>query len=210
MKNNESTYLIVMTKFPEPGKVKTRLAGELSADGACKLHAAMVNHLMTKTLPCIGEIEVQFHVAGGTKEEVNYWLEGYAWKEQIEGQLGEKMQHAIQSCLNEGADKVIIMGTDCPSITASHITSLVAALESKDVVFVPALDGGYVMAGMKDLHPEMFEEIEWSTDEVLRKSVAQLETGGKRVGTLEALSDVDLPSDVEHAAEVLGFRPWEK
>jgi len=85
----------------------------------------------------------------------------------------------------------------------------VNALDVVDVSFTPALDGGYVMAGMKDIHSAMFDNIEWSTESVLTLSTERLNTMGKTVKHLEALRDIDTEADLEHAAEVLGGKFWE-
>ena len=209
MPTKSHTSLVVMTKFPEAGKVKTRLSGVLGKQGACRLHAAMVQHLRTQTLSSLEEIEVQFYVAGGDQTSVSDWLGEQAWVPQVEGDLGIKMKTAIQSCFDQGAPKVLILGTDIPSLSSQHILRMEDALDHCDVAFNPALDGGYVMAGMCGLYPEMFEGFEWSTEQVLTHSVKQLEAAGKRVSLLESLPDVDTEEDLELAVEILGYKPWE-
>ncbi len=198
-----------MTKFPEAGKVKTRLSGVLGKEGSCSLHAAMVQHLRVNTLASLKDIDVQFHVAGGDHTSVNEWLGEQAWVVQAEGDLGHKMKAAIQSCFDQGAAKVLILGTDVPTLSTQHILDMEKALDSCDVAFNPAFDGGYVMAGMCGLYPEMFQGFEWSTEHVLTHSVTQLEAVGKKVSLLESLPDVDTEEDLELAVETLGFKPWE-
>jgi len=206
---SEETHLVIMTKFPEPGKVKTRLGATIGNEASCKLHRAMVQHLLEKTLPNLNSVQVRFHVAGGTDSDITNWLATDSWQRQAEGDLGLKMKHAIRTSLSEGANKVLIIGTDCPAITPEHINAAVNALDVVDVSFTPALDGGYVMAGMKDIHSAMFDNIEWSTESVLTLSTERLNTMGKTVKHLEALRDIDTEADLEHAAEVLGGRFWE-
>jgi len=207
---DSNTHVVVMTKFPEPGKVKTRMAVQLGADGACKLHAAMVSHLIEKTLTDLTELNVKFHVAGGNPAAISNWLGSWQWVKQVGENLGEKMSNAIQSSFDECADKAIILGTDAPGITPELVREVLIGLDNADVVFVPAFDGGYVMAGMKGVYPEMFEGIEWSTDEVLETSVNQLENSGIQVKILDAISDIDTPDDLNEAENFLGYRPWEQ
>jgi len=114
-------------------------------------------------------------------------------------------RHSIQA----GAGKVLIIGTDCPAITPSHINDSVVALDECDVTFIPALDGGYVMAGMKAIHQEMFSDIEWSTESVLALSTEYLRAADKSVVVLDSLSDIDTEADLAHAADILGGRLWE-
>ena len=203
-----SASLVIMTKFPEPGKVKTRLAARVGAERACGLHAAMVGHLMLNTLPLLEGVNVRFHVAGGDAAAVSEWLGDWTWQRQVGGDLGEKMQHALEEGFREGAEKVVIIGTDAPAITAGHIEGVISSLDGSDVVFIPAMDGGYVMAGMKGVHEEMLGGIEWSTEEVLSSSVERLRGAGKSVALLDSLRDVDVYEDLEHAAEVLGDDSW--
>ena len=203
-----STSLVIMTKFPESGKVKTRLAASIGAERASDLHAAMVRHLMLQTLPLLDGVNVRFHVAGGDDDSVTEWLGDFSWQRQVDGGPGEKMQHAIEEGFREGAERVVIIGTDAPAITPGHIEGVISSLDGSDVVFVPAKDGGYVMAGMKGVHPEMLGGIEWSTEEVLSLSVDRLKAEGKSVRLLDALRDVDVYEDLGHAADVLGDDSW--
>lgn len=209
MADDSPYYLVVMTKFPEPGKVKTRLAGELGEKGASDLHAALVDHLVKNTLSKLDEINVEFHVAGGSVEQVDQWLPEQKWKPQVGECLGEKMQNAIQSCFDQGAAKVAIMGTDAPAITPKLTRSLFESLDICDVAFTPALDGGYVMAAVKDVYKEMFEDITWSTETVLTESVTKLEQNGKSVFLQDPLSDVDTPADLQEVENTLGCKPWQ-
>lgn len=205
----KETQLVIMTKFPEPGKVKTRLGASIGNEASCQLHRAMVQHLLENTLPNLTSIQVRFHVAAGSDAEVTDWLSGAHWQRQVEGDLGFKMQSAIEASLHEGAKKVLIIGTDCPAITPAHIEASVNALDNYDVAFTPALDGGYVMAGVKAIHPEMYYDMEWSTDTVLEISAERLRKAGSSVTLLEALRDIDTEADLDHAAEVLGGKLWE-
>ncbi len=206
---NQVTHLVIMTKFPEPGKVKTRLGASIGNEASCKLHRAMVQHLLDKTLPHLDSIQLRFHVAGGSDADVTEWLGSAHWQRQAEGDLGLKMQSAIEASFTEGVKKALIIGTDCPAITPAHIEATVRALDDHNVAFTPALDGGYVMAGVKAVHPEMYHDIEWSTDTVLEMSAKRLRTAGNSLKLFEALRDVDTESDLDHAAEVLGGRLWE-
>ena len=202
------THLVVMTKFPEPGKVKTRLGASIGNEASCKLHRVMVQHLLDRTIPKLDIMKVRFHVAGGEEAAITDWLAGAHWQRQVEGDLGLKMQSAIEASFADNATKALIIGTDCPAITPEHIEAIVNALDDHDVAFTPALDGGYVMAGVKEIHPELYNDIEWSTETVLELSTDRLRKAGKSVKLLEALRDVDTEADLDHAADVLGGQLW--
>ena len=110
--------------------------------------------------------------------------------------LGQRLKHAFaQSFVN--SEKVLVIGTDCPQITTEHILHAEEALNYVDIVIGPALDGGYYLLGMKQLHKEIFEEIDWSSDQVLRQTLQKIGQLKLSCKLLERLSDIDYVEDWE-------------
>jgi rSAM/selenodomain-associated transferase 1 len=131
--------LIVMTKYPEPGQTKTRLIPALGVGGAAKLHRRLVIH----TAKTSGSFNPEIHYSGGNQRLMYDWLGDFKYVSQSDGDLGNRMKQAFQLGFNEGCDRIVMIGTDCPAIDEALIDRAFLALNKTDVVFGPAVDGGY-------------------------------------------------------------------
>ena len=109
--------------------------------------------------------------------------------------LGERMAQALADALAGGAERAILIGTDCPLMSASYVAQAEAALASADVVLGPAEDGGYVLIGCSRAAPEIFRGIEWGTNRVLEQTLKSAAQAHLRVTLLDTLWDVDRPED---------------
>ena len=96
----------------------------------------------------------------------------------------------------EVADRVVVIGTDAPMVGADTVHRALEALDSADVVLGPATDGGYYLMGLRAPSPALFTDIPWSTETVLRDTVARARESGARVTYLELESDIDTADDL--------------
>ncbi|MDG1766484.1 MAG: TIGR04282 family arsenosugar biosynthesis glycosyltransferase, partial [Flavobacteriales bacterium] len=126
-------------------------------------------------------------------------------KEQINGDLGERMCQAFEEVLQD-FDAAVMIGTDCPEIASDLLLEAFEELNQNDVVFGPSEDGGYYLIGMKALHQELFQTIEWSTTEVLEKSILHAEKKQLKIGQIRQLNDVDTKSDLIRSSWVEWFK----
>ena len=99
---------------------------------------------------------------------------------------------------------LLVVGTDCPALTPGHLRQAALALETHDVVIIPAEDGGYVLIGMRRWVPQALQGISWSTDQVLLQTRSQLQACGASWHELPALWDVDEPADWARMQDWLG------
>ena len=104
------------------------------------------------------------------------------------------MQVAFRNAF-EINQKVVIVGSDCASLTSEIIQQAFDQLDENDFVIGPALDGGYYLLGMRTFEPSVFEDIEWSTEQVLPQTISKIEVLNKRYYLLPALSDIDYEAD---------------
>ena len=186
--------LIIFTRYPRVGRVKTRLIPHLGPEGAYDLHTELTEHTL-KQLGTFPKLQIWF--TGEAEAAMQDWLgRGYCYRRQAAGTLGEKMDQALQQVLAEGNDKAVLIGTDCPGITLSHIEMAFQKLESHDVVLGPAADGGYYLIGLRSAHPELFRNIPWGTDRVCALTAQQAAVAGLSVSYLETLADIDRPGDL--------------
>ncbi len=193
--------LIVFARYPEPGNTKTRLIPAVGAVAAADIQ----HRLSLRTLTIAREFcrdqkdDVEIRFTGGTAEQMGI-LYGTDWRfrEQHNGGLGQRLALAIADGFLGGARSVVVIGTDCPALSADHLRATHEALVDADVVLGPALDGGYYLVGLRQPHSELFDGIAWSTDQVLMQTQEAANRLGLSVHLLEALADIDRPEDLRH------------
>ncbi|NEP81957.1 MAG: glycosyltransferase [Okeania sp. SIO3B3] len=196
----EHQQLIIFTRYPEPGKTKTRLIPALGAEGAANLQGQMTETTVKKAnkLFDLMSLSVEVRFVGGDLQLMKNWLgSDLKYQEQGMGDLGERMARAFQSAFNQGMKSAIIIGIDCPSLTPEIILQAFTKLTQSDVIIGPATDGGYYLIGLRKITPELFQGINWGTSEVLSKTVAIAQSLKLIIDYLPKLSDIDRPEDLE-------------
>lgn len=180
--------LITFLKNPERGKAKTRLAAGIGPDAALEAYIELLSHTRNVAL-AVDAKRFLFY-----KDEI--WKD--EWKEdafekhlQPSGNLGEKMKAAFQFVFDQSAAKVAIIGSDCGELQPELITEAFNKLETHDVVIGPAEDGGYYLLAMKQAEDFLFENKSWSTEELLKETIADLKKQGKTFFLLKELYDID-------------------
>jgi len=186
--------LIVFVKAPRIGTVKTRLAESIGAPTACAAYRQVVAALLER-LQSLPEVELRF-TPDDAVDEIRPWLQ-HAWtcQPQGPGALGDRLQNAFAASFAAGATNVVIIGSDCPSVTTEDIRRACAALLTNDVVLGPAADGGYWLIGLRQPQPNLFQGISWSTDSVFADTIAHARNAGLSVEVLRELEDVDTAED---------------
>lgn len=189
-----------MLKYPQPGAVKTRLIPTLGQQRACELYCSLVRHTLheARQFAAKGSASLLARVADAPNAEaVRQWLgDGICVQSQGEGNLGRRMERAVEAAFAEGATSVLVIGADCPQLTSGHLESAARELESKDVVLGPATDGGYYLIGLRRFVPELFRDISWGGASVLEETLAAAGKARVENGLLETLRDLDMPDDL--------------
>jgi len=191
--------LIVFTRYPEPGKTKTRLIPTLGPVGAADLQRKMTEHLfnMVKDLAGQRNISLEVRFEGGTLEEMKGWLDNdLICQPQGDGDLGMRLQRAFAEAFAAGYSRVVAVGADCPALSAETIGRAFELLKTATLVLGPAIDGGYYLVGLNRLSPEIFTDIPWGSDRVLAQTLGSARKLDMSVALLEPLSDVDRPEDL--------------
>ena len=191
--------LIIFTRYPEPGKTKTRLIPVLGAEGAARLQRQMTEQTLAqvKELKAFRPLSVEVHFAGGNQQLMQDWLgSDIIYRQQSEGDLGRRMALAFKESFSAGMTGVVIIGTDCPDLNAQLMVKAFHAIEQNDLVLGPALDGGYYLIGLRRLIPELFTGISWSTAEVLEQTRSIAERLDLAIAFLPLLNDIDRPEDL--------------
>jgi rSAM/selenodomain-associated transferase 1 len=193
--------LIVFTRYPESGKTKTRLIPALGAEGAAAFQRQMTEEKLVEInkLQSFYPLSVEIHFAGGNERLMQEWLSSnWAYQQQSEGDLGDRMAAAFQASFEAGINTTILIGTDCPDLNAPLLTQAFQDLEQHDLVLGPALDGGYYLIGLRRLIPELFTGISWSTAEVLSQTLNIAHKLELNVALLPLLRDIDRPEDLSN------------
>lgn len=200
--------IIIFQKNAELGKVKTRLAASIGDHEALEIYKVLTNY----THQQIQDIDVKKLVYFSDYKEVDFQRSGKDDEVflQSEGNLGDKMSIAFQTQFGKGYDKLLIIGTDCPELTAEIIEKAFEKLEQSEVVIGPAKDGGYYLLGMQRFIPGVFKNIKWSSDQVLKSTQNFLESQKIKFSLLSELSDVDHLEDWELVKDKLGQAKEEK
>ena len=200
----QDQHLIVLTRYPRPGLVKTRLAADLGAQRAADLHRAIAAHCLEHLLPLAasGEASVEVRYDGGTEREMRAWLgRSLRFRQQPKGDLGERLASAFADAFAAGANRVIAVGSDCPDLDAVRVREAFALLDVADAVLTPAEDGGYALVGARRAAAPralaaLFEGVPWGEGTVLRTTLDRAQAAGLSVALTEALADIDRSTDL--------------
>jgi len=192
--------LIIFSRYPEPGKTKTRIIRALGAVGAADLQRAMTEHTLETAIALTSDrdtaIEIQF--AGGNIELMQSWLgTDRLYKPQAAGDLGDKMRSAFEDAFARGQQRVVIIGIDCPDIDSQILTQAFDSLLHNDLVLGVAEDGGYYLIGLNSPQPQLFRHITWGTELVLKQTKAIAQQLNLKVDYLTTLADIDRPEDLK-------------
>ncbi|MCP4150542.1 MAG: glycosyltransferase [bacterium] len=198
--------LIYILKYPEPGKVKTRLAKDFGIDLTVKLYECFIRDTL-KTLKKI-PFHVRLFIAPPEQQDaMRLMLTANDCDFPIHPQqgkdLGERMQAAFQKLFSLGYQSATIIGSDFPDLPASLLTDAIAAFDNADAVIGPNFDGGYYLLGFKQnsFCQKVFVDMPWSTDSVFNETLKRLNCDGLRVKTLPSFWDVDDIDDLRDFME---------
>ncbi len=191
--------LIIFTRYPEPGKTKTRLIPVLGEEGAATLQRQMTESTLAevKKVSRFYPSSMEVHFGGGNEQLMQDWLgSSIIYRRQTEGDIGCRMASAFQESFEAGIDSIVLIGIDCPDLNAQLMVQAFQALDRHDLVIGPARDGGYYLIGLRRFVPELFIGISWSTNEVLQQTQNIIQRLELAVAYLPLLSDIDRPEDL--------------
>lgn len=191
--------LIIFLRYPEQGKVKTRLAKTTNDTFATKVYKLCSEHVINKVTKNKSDYSVFIYYDGYVDEDkYRNWLNSdFEYHKQTGDDLGEKMLNAIKYVLEMGYEKALLIGTDIPDINLDIITKAFAELDESSVVLLPAFDGGYTGIGMRVVIPEIFEGIKWGTGLVIYETIRKLNNNGRNFALLKPLLDLDTENDLK-------------
>ena len=189
-----SPSLVIFGREPIPGRVKTRLARDIGAERAAAVYAMMLERTLVEAMAT--GIPVVLSLA---EDLTGCWLppDGPRVEVQADGDLGRRMLEAFRLRFAEGADRVLLIGSDCPGATRVHLLKAFEILSGVAVVLGPAEDGGYWAIGQRAPGVDCFSGVPWSSPGTLPATREKLRSGDVRWAETVTLADVDTAEDLD-------------
>ena len=198
--------LIIFSRYPEPGKTKTRMIPALGAEGAADLQRRLSEYTLkqARNLRQLREVDLAVYFAGGDINLMQDWLgDDISYFAQSEGDLGKKMQSAFADSFARDRERVVIIGIDCPGIDSNILNTAFNTLQNNNLVLGEAEDGGYYLIGLScnkasgHVPTELFINIEWGTERVFHRTKAIANNLDLTVAYLPVMRDLDRPEDLD-------------
>jgi uncharacterized protein len=188
-----TTRIVVFGREPRPGRVKSRLAATIGGESAAAVYAVLLDAAL-QAARATG-FETVLSLAGPPSAA---WARGLrvAWELQQGADLGSRMAAAFAAHLGGGAERVVLVGSDCPGLRPRHLLAAQAALAAAPVVLGPSADGGYWLIAQRPPGVDLFSEIPWSVPTTLAATRRRLESLGVGWSELEMLADIDTEADL--------------
>lgn len=195
--------LIIFTRNPELGKVKSRLAKDVGNETALAIYKDLLQHTHDIALEVNADRFLYYSEAIHTND---MWKETDFHKFVQQGEdLGIKMLNAFKDGFKAGYSNIAIIGSDILELKSDHITQAFNKIESHNVVLGPALDGGYYLLGLSKLIEPLFKNKAWGTETVLKSTLSDLAEMNQSYKLLSELNDIDYVSDIKDSNMILKY-----
>ena len=192
--------IIVFCRYPEPGNTMTRLVPALGTKGAADYHRLLTELTMDKARDLFGDYPrraVEVHYTGGNAKLMSDWLgSDLVYIEQSPGDLGLRMNSALDHAFRAGARRVLIIGTDVPDLSIALLEEALLELRSHELVLGPSRDGGYYLIGLNRPLAGLFQGVEWGTHTVMQDTLRLAREHGLSYTLTKPLTDIDRPEDL--------------
>ncbi|MBN4077249.1 TIGR04282 family arsenosugar biosynthesis glycosyltransferase, partial [Mariprofundus ferrooxydans] len=188
--------IIIMCKAPVAGKVKTRLMTHYSAEQAAALHMAMATTVIERAKRLFDDVVI------AVDDCTHPFFTPFALPllPQGEGDLGQRMHRQVQQAFSDDIDAVMLLGTDSPHMPDARLLVAAAQVNHHDVIIGPVEDGGYDLIAMSQALA-LFDHVVWSSKDVLKQTLANVDALGLSNKQLDIAFDVDFPADIERAKQ---------
>jgi rSAM/selenodomain-associated transferase 1 len=197
----------IFAKYWEPGQVKTRLAAEIGPEHAALFHRVCLETLLRRFSRIADRRILAFTPAGRATDFACIVPPGWQLAPQTSDDLGRRIEHYFTSAFVAGASRVILIGSDSPTLPEPVIVEAFDSLNEHDVVLGPTDDGGYYLIGLSRLVPRLFDDIDWSTPAVWSQTLDRLHSIDQSHHVLPPRYDVDTPADLARLRDELAGDP---
>jgi rSAM/selenodomain-associated transferase 1 len=193
----EKKLVLVFTRNPELGKVKTRLAATIGNQNALEVYV----HLLAHTKNCISQVNATKRVLYSEAITLHDIWDNTLFEKEIQQgtDLGARMKNAFEKGFNDGFKKVVIVGSDLLTLESKDIEAAYDLLDKNEVVLGPAEDGGYYLLGLKAIPNGIFENKNWGTNTVLSDTLTDL--SNTKTAFIKMKNDIDTIEDIKNIPE---------
>lgn len=199
MNSKKENLLLIFTRNPELGKVKTRLAKTVGDKTALEIYKFLLKKTRDISSKTTSDKAVYYSVKIRNND---IWdTKSYQKHQQLGKDLGLRMLNAFKNSFDAGYKKVLIIGSDLYDLSTEEIEIAFNELDTNDVVIGPAEDGGYYLLGMNAFQEDIFKNKDWGTDTVRKDTLTDLKD--KKVKLLELKNDIDLYEDILNVPEIM-------
>ena len=200
MSQKNDNALIVFLKYPETKKVKTRLGKDIGDQRASELYRETASFVADSFSGQKNWKTFFFYTPEERKKEIFEWLgdrDAFFFAQDGES-LGQRMSRAFSKCFSLGFRNVVIIGTDCVMITEEDLETAFSLLSGGkfEAVLGPATDGGYYLLGLSRKTDAVFQDMQWSTSQVLKETERRIKANGLRHAVMRELADIDEEKDI--------------
>ena len=197
--DDAASLVVVFAKAPQLGRVKTRLAASVGDQQALHWHRRLLERALVTALSArCGPVELHGAPANHTMLRALATKHGVRLRRQAEGDIGRRMHEAFRRGLRHHR-RMILIGSDCPVLTAADLRRASRLLRGCDAVIAPAEDGGYPLIGLTRNSVALFAGVDWSTSKVVSQTRTRLAKLGWRWRELRTVWDIDRPEDLRRA-----------
>ncbi|MDH5560477.1 MAG: TIGR04282 family arsenosugar biosynthesis glycosyltransferase [Deltaproteobacteria bacterium] len=196
---NPANQLVMLVKYPVPGKTKTRLTPHLTSQQAALVHREISERVLSSVLKSKVRVpfELEIHYEGGDLDLMKGWLGALeTYTPQSTGDLGERITSLLKRHYRTPDKRIVLIGSDCPFLEHELLALAFDSLKTTSLVIGPAFDGGYYLIGTDGFYPELFEDIPWGSERVYWETLKRATLLGLKAKILKPLHDIDRPEDL--------------
>ena len=198
-----TSCVIIFAKNPLPNQVKTRLLPYISAEQSASLYRAfLIDWCETLSQVATSDRIVAYTPSDSLNQLQTLIGENVTYIPQVGSGLGERLTSACRWACNRGYEKILMVGSDSPTLPVQYLDEALKLLQFRDIVIGPSTDGlyyliGFSKVGVHQIIPSIFTDVEWSSNHVLRQTLEKVELTGTRLGLLPPWYDVDTPTELQ-------------
>ena len=196
--------LIIFAREPKEGKVKTRLAKDLSHRTVTELYKAFVRDVLNVAAQVKCDQRFIYYVGrAGAMPFLEKFAKRFSLKRQIGATLGDRLHQAFCACQKKSFNRIVVIGTDCVTLKEEDIEQAFKKLEFHDCVLGPSKDGGYYLMALRMADFNLFKDIPWSTSQVFEQTCQKIREAGKSIFLLRGQEDIDTIANLKQLSHTI-------
>ena len=197
---SQNNALVLFAKAPIAGEVKTRLQPEITPENSARLQEAMIKDSISLMSEINNVEKIIYFLPIEKKYVFEKFTDGLPFHLNCQNgvDLGEKMANSFHDLFNKGFFRVVVIGTDSPTLPKEYISKAFIDLNNADLVIGPSIDGGYYLIGFKEKVLPVFSPVEWGSNKVLLQTEELIKIHNLKLSLLPVHYDIDTIEDLRY------------